>query len=383
MSSTPPTTNGRLTEEPTACEQCGTPFTGGRFCPECGHRVAAGAAATRHDGDHDEASSEVPLDAAARTPFADDIAARSASGPDEPTAVHRAPAGAPRFPAAPQRSSKRALIAGLFVGLVLLAGGIAALFLLTSSDGTDADTAYKQKVATTFGPVLGANRQVSDALARLRGTRANSARAADARVAVRRVRQATTLATGAIGALNVPAGSGQLARDTRQALDRESAYHAEVARVLARPATTSTGSLQTLASNLTSALSVAGPTVAGTEPTVSGTDRLVAWARAIRVKANAKKKQPTNPQGNGTTPAPSTAPASRGTECGGGLFAGPNTSCAFALNVRSAYMDAPGARATVRVFSPVTDQTYTMNCAPSGSGITCSGANDASVSFDL
>jgi hypothetical protein len=29
----------------------------------------------------------------------------------------------------------------------------------------------------------------------------------------------------------------------------------------------------------------------------------------------------------------------------------------------------------------VTNQTYTMSCAPAGAGVTCSGANDASVSW--
>jgi hypothetical protein len=64
------------------------------------------------------------------------------------------------------------------------------------------------------------------------------------------------------------------------------------------------------------------------------------------------------------------------------LHAGPNTSCSFAQNVRSAWAAAPGSTNTLRVYSPVTGQTYTMNCAPAGGGITCSGANNASVSWD-
>ena len=53
----------------------------------------------------------------------------------------------------------------------------------------------------------------------------------------------------------------------------------------------------------------------------------------------------------------------------------------FALNVRDAYYEAPGSSATVRVYSPITNETYTMNCRPSGSGVTCSGGNNASVTF--
>ena len=63
------------------------------------------------------------------------------------------------------------------------------------------------------------------------------------------------------------------------------------------------------------------------------------------------------------------------------MYAGPNTSCAFAYNVRDAYNEAPGVNASVRVYSPVTDRTYTMSCRPSGSGTTCSGGNNASVTF--
>jgi hypothetical protein len=35
----------------------------------------------------------------------------------------------------------------------------------------------------------------------------------------------------------------------------------------------------------------------------------------------------------------------------------------------------------VQAYSPVTGQTYVMSCAPAGSGVTCSGANNASVSW--
>lgn len=66
------------------------------------------------------------------------------------------------------------------------------------------------------------------------------------------------------------------------------------------------------------------------------------------------------------------------TDCGGGITAGPNTSCAFAQNVVSAYRRTGGGR--VRVFSPVTNQTYTMSCTSSPPHV-CTGANNASVYF--
>jgi hypothetical protein len=84
-----------------------------------------------------------------------------------------------------------------------------------------------------------------------------------------------------------------------------------------------------------------------------------------------------------TQPAATSASSTPGgvTNCGAGLNAGPNTSCPFARNVRDAYDAAPGATASVRVFSPVTGQAYTMSCAAAGSGVTCSGANNASVTW--
>jgi Glucodextranase, domain B len=67
-----------------------------------------------------------------------------------------------------------------------------------------------------------------------------------------------------------------------------------------------------------------------------------------------------------------------GSDCGGGVTAGPNTSCDFARNVVSAYEQTGGG--TVRVYSPVTHQTYSMSCTSSPPHV-CTGANNASVYF--
>jgi hypothetical protein len=383
--STPVTTDGHLLDGPNFCKACGAPLAGGRFCPECGHAIAGPDDATDARADLDDvtyADFETDATSTDEAPTEVHSARQSAAAPEPATPV------AQMSESAPKRGKNVGLIAGLIAGVIVIAAGVAAALLLTASDEKSADTVYREKVAAAFGPVLGANRQVSDTLPRLRGTKVRSAGRTNAIVAVRQAQKATTLATGAITALDVPAGSEQLARDTRQALDRESAYYADVARILARPTTASTGGVQELAANLTSALSVAGPTVAGTQPTVGGTARVVSWARGVR-KAHAKsaaKRRKNNTGGNAAAPASqpaatTSAPASRGTSCGGGLFAGPNTSCEFAGNVRRAWGEAPGATNTVRVFSPVTGQTYTMNCAPSGDGVTCSGGNNASVSF--
>ena len=64
--------------------------------------------------------------------------------------------------------------------------------------------------------------------------------------------------------------------------------------------------------------------------------------------------------------------------CGGGVSAGANTSCAFALNVASAYFQADGGDPTVSVYSPVTQRTYTMSCT-GGAPTVCRGGNNAVV----
>jgi hypothetical protein len=78
------------------------------------------------------------------------------------------------------------------------------------------------------------------------------------------------------------------------------------------------------------------------------------------------------------TYVPNAQPASAGAPCGGGLSVGPNTSCAFAQNVRSAF-DGSGP-GTVAVFSPVTNQTYYMSCNASSPHV-CTGGNNATVYF--
>ena len=388
--STPMTTDGHRADAPNFCKSCGSPLAGGRFCPECGQAIGAiddeiTVPDTLEDLEAERAGVREPVEEPAGEP----VAERSAD--EAPTEVHPprrdtaafSPQWHPPVPPADATSAPRtggmkaALVAGLIAGLVLIAGAIALVVVLSSKDHPKA--AYGAKIATAMGPVLGANREVSDALSHLRGKNVMSARASDARIAVARARRAVTLATGAVGALTIPAGSEQLARDTRQALDRERAYYADVARVLDRPAVEPTSGLQESASDLTSALSVAGPTVAGTQPTVSGTSRLVSWATIIRKAQSKSQTTPNTTQIASVTPITRSTPG--GQSCGGGVFAGPNTSCPFALNTRDAYNDAPGSHATVRVYSPVTDRTYTMTCAPSGDGITCSGANNASVTF--
>jgi hypothetical protein len=347
-------TNGRHDDAPAACDSCGAPLTGGRFCAACGAAVA-----------------DVPEPPTQPQP----VVPQATFIEDEPRPPRR------RVPVA-------AIVAG---GIVLVAAIVAAAALaLTGDDGPSADTVYRQQVAKAFGPVLGANRQLSQELGDIRGTKPSQAR-----IAVRRAQQATTRAAGAVGALSAPAGSSDVAGGARQVLDRETAYLSAVSSVLSNPSDSRRGQLVTLSSNLTSAMSAAGPSIAGTSDTVSGADRLTSWSQQTARTLAARKRQAerraarkraaarggssgSSSSGGGGTQPPAVA---RGTSCGGGLYAGPNTTCAFAENVREAWGEAPGSVNTVRVFSPVTGQTYTMSCSPASSGIACSGGNNASVTF--
>ena len=78
-------------------------------------------------------------------------------------------------------------------------------------------------------------------------------------------------------------------------------------------------------------------------------------------------------------PAAPAAPAQGLRYVGDGIYAGPNTSDAFARNVVSAWTGTPGV---AYVYSPVTGQTYTMTCEVVGAGtVIATGGNGAYVQF--
>jgi len=82
-----------------------------------------------------------------------------------------------------------------------------------------------------------------------------------------------------------------------------------------------------------------------------------------------------------TTTDPPEYPAGAAASCGGLVFTGPDTSCPFAENVVSAYMNANGSgNVTVTASSTVTGETYTMRCS-GGSPVSCTGGTNALVVF--
>jgi hypothetical protein len=83
----------------------------------------------------------------------------------------------------------------------------------------------------------------------------------------------------------------------------------------------------------------------------------------------------------GPSPGNSTSPATGTTSCGGELSVGPDTTCPFGENVRTAYGEELGSGSgTVYAYSPVTKKIYEMQCT-AGTPHVCTGGNSASVYF--
>jgi hypothetical protein len=74
--------------------------------------------------------------------------------------------------------------------------------------------------------------------------------------------------------------------------------------------------------------------------------------------------------------ASAAAAASTMTDCGSDVFAGPDTSCPFALIVEQAWASA--GNGDVTAYSPVTGLNYVMDCE-SSNPVVCTGGNNASV----
>jgi hypothetical protein len=149
--------------------------------------------------------------------------------------------------------------------------------------------------------------------------------------------------------------------------------------------------LVTLGTGAQSALVALNTVAPGAGASLNGADNLQSWAHGAQTqqaaahrKSQPKAAQQTATQTATTVTVPSTgggvssgggASASGSIDCGGGLIAGPHTSCAFAQNVQQAWESTPGESNTVTAYSPVTNQAYTESCGPqaSGSGIVCTG----------
>jgi hypothetical protein len=100
--------------------------------------------------------------------------------------------------------------------------------------------------------------------------------------------------------------------------------------------------------------------------------------KIAKLEKESRARRATQPAPAATSTAPAAAAPATGASCGGNLSVGPKTTCGFAVNVESAYFDSGGGSGTVRAFSPVTNQWYTMTCT-AGAPTVCRGGNNAVV----
>ncbi len=169
---------------------------------------------------------------------------------------------------------------------------------------------------------------------------------------------------------------------------------------LSDPSSGNAAAVQGAATNAQSAFVNLGSVAPNGDQSIANTYALTQWANARDASAqrsaiqqaahNAAQQANSGSSSSGSSSSGSSSSGGSGLygdtrDCGsdGGpeVCAGPDTSCPFALNVYQAWDAAPGVDNTVEVYSPVTDETYPMTCDSAGSGITCTGGNNASVSW--
>ncbi len=265
---------------------------------------------------------------------------------------------------------------------------IAAIVLLGGGGGrSSGGSTYSQSLTAGLTPLISANQQLSSTLLALPS---NDAHPTGAQTAAQQAQTALTSGQGAVGVLTVPTGSAPLSQQVKQALAEETGYLQVVSAILGSPTAAAATQLVPLASSTTAALVPLDSIISNASSSIGGTNNLVLWAQRqagnaqrarIQAQNNTLQQAVHSASQSASSGGGGSSPASSSTDCGGGLIAGPDTSCPFAQSVETAYEQAPGAAATVEAYSPVTNQTYAMSCAPAGSGVTCSGGNNASVTF--
>jgi hypothetical protein len=175
-------------------------------------------------------------------------------------------------------------------------------------------------------------------------------------------------------------------------LSAETGYVQDVSSTLSNPTGQGAAQLQTLSTIAQTALIPLASLVPGIDSSVSGAGNLANWAQGATgasTAAQRRHQQQSGGSSGGSSSGGSSSGGGTGTgedlsvgrTCADGTYAGPHTSCAFAINVHDAWTNAPGAASTLQVYSPVTGQTYTMTCGPSRSGIVCTGGNNSYVSW--
>jgi hypothetical protein len=381
-------------QRPQFCPHCGKSAGSGAFCPSCGSQLTDADASNGGSEASDSAPAAVDIRSAKPK-----MNAASVAGAD-----FDVPAGAPfgdsiqgsakQWPATiatPPHSSRAWLIvAG--VGAVAITAAAVAVILVVSggSSNASAQRAYRQKLGTAFAPVLTANTALSSALSSLSGKNITAAKSALATA-----QSATSGAQAASSVLTVPPGSGQLAQHVQLALTQENGYLLAVQSAFSSPSSADSSQLQQLATSTQTAFVNIASAVPNGSQSISGTVALTSWisaqvaarshAQDVAQAKNVKSAAEAALKAAGLTPSDvgtSSDPYATGRACGGGLYAGPNTSCPFAMNVENDYYQAGGNGVlSVDAYSPVTGRYYVMYCTPAGDGTTCSGGIDASLSW--
>jgi hypothetical protein len=383
------TTDGHdtATERAHFCTNCGTETGAARFCPDCGtrtHREMPAVSAPEPDTAQLAANTTAPYEATTTTEFpAQPLPAQNATGA---FGAAPPPAGPPptRAEGGTHRSRVALIVAGAALGLVAIV--VAVIIIATGGSGSssNSNTVYKQKLTTALGPVVTANTALSNSLRDLSGSNTTPAKSA-----LSQAEQAVTAARGAVAVLSVPQSSSQLEQQVQQALTQENGYLQAVGATLSTQSQGNISQVRPLGTSASSALVPLGSVAPGIGTSLNGSDQLISWANgrvAAAASAAAKKrkaaaKRPASSTSASSSGSSSSTAVSQGTDCGGGLHAGPATSCPFAENVQQAWDQAPAGVDTLQVFSPVTDQVYTMTCTTAGVGVSCTGGNNASVSW--
>jgi hypothetical protein len=283
-------------------------------------------------------------------------------------------------------ASVLALVAVTVALLAVVGGPTPSEATPTTSTVANTDAAYRTKLTAVLDPVLRENQRVSNALARLSGTKVTNARAA-----VSQARHATTLAQGAVGAMSAPSEAQPLATAITQFLDREAAYLAAVATVLSNPRSSSVAELRTLQSNLTSAIIATGPPIATSAKGVSGAGAVTSWAartkRTLARRAREKRaRQPERAAARRTTATASTpgTPAVATSACDQNISAGGGAGCDLASNVFWEYWSSTtsGGGTSFAVYDPGAYQGLTVTCAGSAP-VTCTTSAGGVVTFPI
>ena len=346
--------------------------TDNHFCPYCGHAAADGRFCPSCGSDLYEVTQQMPPTGPPPPPRYEQ-AAQPQYAPPPPPPPQATATATERHP----NSRLAVIVAAAAFGLAAIA---AAVILILSATSGSSGTSYRDKLSSALSPVLAANTTLSQSLQGLSGSQTQTAKGATTQA-----QQAVAQARGAVAVLSVPSSDQQLSQQVQQALAQESSYLQSVQDALNNPS--ASGQLQTEAGNTSAALVPLNAVAPGIGSSLNATSTLVSWAAGRVAASNRHKRQARPTRITIVQPSPPVAqpqpqpPVATTKDCGNGVSANQNTSCAFALNVKAAWEAAPGVNNTVQVYSPVTGQTYTMNCTQAGSGITCSGGNNASVSW--